>query len=165
MKNLFLFTALVVMTLSAFNVNAQSVAQNAFDETGGVRTFKKVHTFLRNSQGATVADGEVVCLDVTDDNGAGAFNYCTALGDPIIGVVDEPNGCLSGAICRVLQEGYKANVVFDGSGDDGAAGMALYGDNNGKAAGITSPAASDYAAGTFLDLAQDSSSVRAYIHL
>jgi hypothetical protein len=163
MKNLSLIVALVVASAS-FTAKAQPAAHNSFDATGTIKTYKKVHTFVKNGTASTIADGSVVCLDLTADNGA-TVGLCAALGDPALCVVDEASGCAASAMCKCLVEGYKSNLVFDGSGNDATAGMAVYSDIDGKAAGITSPAATDYGMGVFLDSSTDSGSIEAYIRL
>jgi hypothetical protein len=143
----------------AFESYAQN-AQNSFNGDGTVKTRRIVYSFVKNSQGSTFDQGDVVCHDNTDDDGI-SVAYCAALGDPGYCMIDE--ACEDGKMCKCIVEGYTAALDFDGNGDNAVAGKPIFTGTDGNANAATTPTAGHKVIGTFLDAASASGAVEAYV--
>jgi len=160
------FLVFVLAMVFAFETFANAFGHNSFDGTGAVKSRSKDYRFYKNSASSAFAEGNVICADLTDDDGISA-DFCASEGDDAaLGMVDE--ACAVGDMCKVLVEGFTDKLTYDGSGDSASAGDALYADINGKAAGVTVDTTAEAAykkIGFIYDAASTSVDVEAYIRV
>lgn len=151
--------------LLTFTVFADDFGSNNFNADGTVKGRRKVVTFAKNSAGATLNAGDVVCHDLTADDGI-SFDYCTSLGDPAAYCM-LLESCADGVMCKCLIEGYTSVLNFSAAGDNASAGDAVYSHSaDGLANAVTVDTTAEAAykiIGTFLDAASTTSDVEAYL--
>ena len=86
-----LITLVFAMFISLTVMGRECNVGASVDGTGTVQagSASKCWDWYKNSNGASLAVGTVVCLDLTDDNGAGVLACPAAAGGRPIGVVTE----------------------------------------------------------------------------
>lgn len=152
MKTAFTIFFALVVSFSAY-------AQGSYTATGAVKNQIKEYGAFVNSASGTLAVGEVVCLDITADDGI-AIDYCTTSGDPAIGVVVA--ACAVGASCKVQTAGMFEAAVFGAAQGNAVAGGAAFAHTNGKAYGDTTDDGKE-PFGVFLDAASATGTVQVFI--
>lgn len=136
------------------------------DNAGSVQSGSQDNWFInvKNSSGATLAAGDVVILDETDDDGY-SVDYTTTAGKFPHCVMNE--SCADGVVCECQTYGYRSDCNFTPDQNNAAAGAGMYisESQSGKIDAITSPAATDHAIGIFLDAATATGDVECFIKL
>ena len=158
MKLLTLILA-VAFTASAFS---SPFGANSFNADDTVKSRRSVYTFVKNSEAssATFSAGEVVCHDLTADDGISA-DYCAAYGEPAYCMVVE--SCAVGKMCKCLLEGYTSVLSFNAANDDAAAGKGVFATTSGDAGAKTTVVVGEYVIGTYLDASSATGAIEAYL--
>lgn len=164
MKKIGLVFALLlsVATLADFGPVGRSVD---LDNTGALKGGEeKFYINVQNVSGGALSDGDVVIMDVTEDDGYGVNTSSTAGAVPHC-ILDED--CADDELCRCQTYGLKTNVNFTPDQDNAAAGGEAFISESqaGKVDAITSPGAADRPIGVFLDAATSSGDVELFIKL
>lgn len=165
MKNLIL----ILSILFAFTAIADIGPSNrsvAPDNTGAVSSDKldKYFITVKNQSGGALVSGDVVILDVANDDGYSVTSSTTAGAVPHC-VLDE--SCADDAFCKCQTYGLKTDVNFTPDQNNAAAGgQAFLSETQaGKSDAITSVGAGDRPIGVFYDAASASGDVEVFIQL
>jgi hypothetical protein len=133
MKGLIL--SLVLLTVSTF-----AYGQNYIDGAGSVKTKFAEYLNVKNSTSATtLVKGNIVCVDVTDDDGIGV-DLCGTAGFKALCMIVE-DSCAVGKMCRCQTKGYTDALLFKYvSTTNSVAGGVLYATTDGKGYAATAAA-------------------------
>lgn len=164
MKKVFLIiaTLFVANTLADYGPVGRSVDIDGLGVLkGGV---EKWYTKVKNVSGGALSDGDVVILDVTEDDGysvnssstAGAVPHCVLNQD-----------CADDELCECQTYGPKSNVNFTPDQDNAVAGGEAFISESqaGKVDAITTVGAGDRPIGVFFDAATATGDVELFIRL
>lgn len=164
MKNFVALLAVLfsVTTLGDWGPTGRSVD---LDGTGALKGGEeKFYINVKNVSGGSLSDGDVVILDVTEDDGYSVNSSTTAGAVPHC-VLDE--ACADDELCRCQTYGLKSNVNFTPDQNNAAAGgLAFISESQaGKVDAISSPGAADRPIGVFFDAATATGDVELFIRL
>lgn len=163
-KLIALFLAIFSLaTLADFGPVGRSVS---LDGTGTLQagSLDKYFINVKNVSGGALSDGDVVILDVTEDDGYSVTTSTTAGVMPHC-VIDQQ--CADDQLCRCQTYGLKTNVNFTPDQDNAAAGgLAFISESQaGKVDAITSVGAADRPIGVFMDAVTATGDVELFIRL
>lgn len=154
----FLFVLLFSTSAMAIITDPMS---NYFDNLGTLVKQDKV--FIQVKAGNAFSKGDVAAFSTSADDGATVVDVTTA-GQFSACVIGEDLASGAKGLCQV----YGYATVNKGFGDAMVAGSPIYAGADalgGKAAGITSPSASQHTIGVALDASSATESVEAFIRL
>lgn len=167
MKNLVLLMTLVFSAHVFADVGP--VGRSAsFNAAGTLQagSLEKWFINVKNTSSATIANGDVVILDVAQDDGYSVTTTVTASQSPHCVMAES---CAVSAICSCQTYGLKTDVNFTGDGADAVAGAPAFistvGGTAGYINGISSPAATDRPVGTFYDASSVTADLEVFIRL
>jgi len=118
---------IALLTMFAFSAHAiigPASSSNSFDGKNVIKDRDQQFIKVKNSSAASIAVGDVVILDVADDDGAGVTTSTTATDIPICVVADA--ACAVGDMCKCQVYGYHSAINFDSTADDATAGQYMY---------------------------------------
>jgi hypothetical protein len=164
--------ALVVMTSTAFGDIGPVARSTSLDGTGSLQSGseEKFYIYVKNVSNGTLADGAVVVLDTSADDGYSVTTSTTAGATPICIIAREGGRtCADDQLCRCQTYGLNDGVQFDATTDSHTAGQSAFisESNAGYVMGtlFTSVAASDKPVGVFYDTGDTSGDVQLFIKL
>lgn len=134
-----------------------------YDGSIDTATLEKEFINVVNNEGATIAAGAVVVLDLTADDGASVIIDASASQTPLCVMVAS---CADNALCKCQTYGKFDAALFDVTAGNAVAGAPFFNSTNN--AGYISAGtlgASDIPAGVFYDAASASASVEVFIKL
>lgn len=164
----FLFAIMLLVNTVAFADVGLVGRSTSLDAAGVVQagSLEKFFINVKNESGGALEDGDVVVLDVANDNGYSVTTSTTAGAVPHC-VLNQ--ACADDQMCECQTYGYKSNVNFDVTNASATAGELVFisESNAGKveAEAKGSIAASDVPLGVFYDAAAASGDVEVFIKL
>ena len=164
----FMLTLLFLLSTVAFADVGLVGRSTSLDAAGAVQagSLEKFFINVKNQSGGALEDGDVVILDVSNDDGYSVTTSTTA-GDTPHCILNE--ACAAAAMCSCQTYGYKSNVNFDVTNGNATAGFPVFisestaGKVEAEAKG--SIAASDVPLGVFYDSATASGDLEVFIKL
>ena len=155
------FFTFILMFLFVGTTFAQDAGANSFNADGTVKSRRSVYTFVKNSASVAFSAGEVVCHDLTADDGISA-DYCSAYGEPAYCMITE--AVAVGAMGKCLLEGYTSVLSYNSADDNAVAGKSVFASGTaGDAGAKTTVVAGEVSIGTYLDAASATGAVEAYM--
>jgi len=172
MKNLFLAFALLLVAFTAFADMGPVGRSVTLDNLGAVQSgaVEKWYINVKNVKGSSVADGSVMVMDLTEDDGYSVTTTTTAGQVPVcIMAKKDGSACADDAVCRCQTWGLNAGVLYDVTNDTASAGdqVFLSEDSAGyvESEALGTIAASDVAIGIFMDDLTASGDAEVFIKL
>jgi len=164
MKALFLIFALV-LALPAQAEKCLTGRSTVMGITGAPSIVEACYIDVINNSGGTLSAGQVVVLDVADDDGASVTKTTTAGSIPICMIT---KSCSAAALCKDCQTyGYYSSALFAQAGVNAVAGKAVFISEllAGSVGAISSPDGSDVALGVFYDAASATGAVEVFLKM
>jgi hypothetical protein len=149
----------LLFTLTAFSAFGQG---GVYTAAGAVKTQKKEFIPVVNSASSTLSLGQVVCNDLTADDGI-AVDFCATSGFPPKCVIAQTS-CAVGAQCKCQIKGVHEAVDFDPTQGNAVAGDAAFAHTDGNSYGDRSDTGKQ-SFGTFLDAASATGTVQVDLNL
>jgi len=152
------------MTASAFIGPVNRSTNLEYDGTIKNGTLEKHFMNVINNQGATLAVGTAVALDVVTDDGASVVTTATSGMSPLCIMAVS---CADNALCECQTYGIFDAALFDSTAAASVAGKRFYMSTNnaGYISARGTEAATEVSGGVFYDVASASGTVQVFINL
>jgi hypothetical protein len=167
MKALFTLIFTVCMALNAYAaISPINRSTNVkYDGSIDAATLEKEFIKIINRDGSTTAKGTLMCLSLTEDDGASAVSCPTTAGGSPICMLAE--SCADDKLCLCQTYGLNEDALFKAGAGSATAGKPFFHSESvaGGIQAIASPDGSDNAGGVFYDASSATGAVQVFLKL